>query len=112
MPSGEIDVDYLRGWIGRTEVVEEVIAPTPVRMRAAMLDHEDPPPRAGEPIPPLRHWTYMIPSHLQSELAAAGHVLRSGFIPPVPLPLLMFAGARLHFLTPSRIGWKARRQGG
>src|SRR3546814_12973740 len=86
MPSGEIDVDYLRGWIGRTEVVEEVIAPTPVRMRAAMLDHDDPPPRAGDPIQPLSHWTYLIPSHLQSELAEDGHVLRGCFMPPVPLP--------------------------
>src|SRR3546814_867030 len=111
MPPGEIDVDYLRGWIGRTEVVEEVIAPTPVRMRAAMLDHDDPPPRAGDPIPPLSHWTYLIPSHLQSELAEDGHVLRGGFMPPVPLPRRMFAGGRIQFLKPIRIGEKARRTG-
>src|SRR3546814_13769209 len=77
MPSGEIDVDYLRGWIGRTEVVEEVIAPTPVRMRAAMLDNDDPPPRAGDPIPTLSHWIYLIPSHLPSALAEDGHEIGS-----------------------------------
>src|SRR3546814_7091029 len=58
----------------------------PVRMRAAMLDHDDPPPRAGDPIPPPSHWTYLIPSHRQSALAEDGHALRGEFMPPVPLP--------------------------
>src|SRR3546814_17527716 len=80
-------------------------------MRAAMLVHDDPPPRAGDPIPPLSHWTYLIPSHLQSDLAEDGHVLRGAFMPPVPLPRRMFAGGRIQFLRPIRIGEKARRTG-
>src|SRR3546814_14210274 len=77
-----------------TAIVEEVIAAMPVRMRAAMLDHDDPPPRAGDPIPPLSHWTYLIPSHRQSALAEDGPALRGAFMPPVPLPRRMFAGGR------------------
>src|SRR3546814_12307569 len=48
---------------------------------------------------------------LQSELAEDGHVLRGGFMPPVPLPRRMFAGGRIQFLKPIRIGEKARRTG-
>src|SRR3546814_6281670 len=49
MSESGLDIAELRRWIGRTEIVEEVIAAMPVRMRAAMLDHDDPPPRAGDP---------------------------------------------------------------
>src|SRR3546814_11008808 len=83
----------------------------PVRMRAAMLDHDDPPPRAGDPIPPLSHWTYLIPSHRQSALAADGHALRGEFMPPVPLPRRMFAGGRIQFLQSIRIGEEGKRTG-
>src|SRR3546814_5466752 len=81
MSESGLDIAELRRWIGRTEIVEEVIAAMPVRMRAAMLDHDDPPPRAGDPIPPLSHWTYLIPSHRQSALAEDGHALRGEFMP-------------------------------
>lgn len=111
MSESMLDIAELRRWIGQTEVVEEVIAETPVRMRAAMLDHDDPPPRAGDPIPPLSHWTYLIPSHLQSELAEDGHAVRGVFMPPVPLPRRMYAGGRVQFLKPIRIGEKATRTG-
>lgn len=112
-PSGEseIDIARLRDWIGREERVEEVIGATPVRMLAATLDHDDPPPRPGSPIPPLAHWLYTIPVHRHSELAADGHVRRGGFMPDVPLPRRMFAGARTRFLRPLRIGEPATRIG-
>jgi 3-methylfumaryl-CoA hydratase len=111
MSESALNIAELRGWIGRTEIVEEVIAATPARMLAAMLDHDDPPPRPGDPIPPLSHWTYLIPSHRQSELAEDGHAMRGGFMPPVPLPRRMFAGGRIQFLKPIRIGEKAKRTG-
>lgn len=105
------EVARLRDWIGREEVVEEVIGPMPVRMLAALLDHDDPPPRDGDPIPPLSHWTQLIPTHRQSELAGDGHARRGPFMPPVPLPRRMFAGGRTQFIKPIRIGEFARRTG-
>jgi 3-methylfumaryl-CoA hydratase len=107
----EIDIARLQEWIGREEVVEEVIGPTPVRMLAATLDHDDPPPALGDPIPPLAHWTQLIPTHRQCELAQDGHAKRGPFMPPVPLPRRMFAGGRTRFLKPLRIGEAARRVG-
>src|SRR3546814_4547634 len=76
-----------------------------------MREQDDPPPRAGDPIPPLSHWTYLIPSHRQSALAEDGHALRGEFMPPVPLPRRMFAGGRIQFLKSIRIGEKAKRTG-
>lgn len=111
MSAEDIDIARLRSWIGREEVVEEVIGPMPVRMLAATLDHDDPAPRDGDPIPPLSHWTQLIPTHRQSELAEDGHARRGPFMPPVPLPRRMFAGGRTQFLKPLRIGEVARRTG-
>jgi len=107
----EFDIARLRSWIGREEIVEEVIGPMPVRMLAATLDHDDPAPRKGDPIPPLSHWTQFIPTHRQSDLAEDGHARRGPFMPPVPLPRRMFAGGRTQFLQPLRVGEVARRTG-
>jgi len=110
MPGDDSDIARLREWIGREEVVEEVIGPMPVRMLAALLDHDDPPPRQGDPIPPLSHWTQLIPTHRQSELAEDGHARRGPFMPPVLLPRRMFAGGCTQFLKPIKVGETARRR--
>lgn len=100
----------LSQWIGRTESVRETLAPFPSRALAALLDRD--PDSAGDgEIPPLAHWLYFLPLHRQSELAPDGHVQRGGFMPPVPLPRRMFAGARITFLQPLNIGTEARRVG-
>lgn len=105
------DTKNLSDWIGREEIVEEVIPAAPIRMLAATLDNAAQPPRAGDPVPPLAHWTFLIPTHLQSELAEDGHGLRGNFMPPVTLPRRMFAGARISFLRPLRVNQNARRRG-
>jgi 3-methylfumaryl-CoA hydratase len=55
-------------------------------------------------LPPLWHWLYFLPIARQSELAPDGHPKRGGFLPPVPLPRRMWAGARFEFHRPLRIG--------
>jgi 3-methylfumaryl-CoA hydratase len=92
-----IDIDQLRSWIGREEVAEDVITPVPVAALAATLDRDDPKPRRGDELPPLWHWLYFLPTVRQSELGPDGHPKRGGFLPPVPLPRRMWAGARFEF---------------
>jgi 3-methylfumaryl-CoA hydratase len=99
-----IDINHLRSWIGREEVAEDVITPVPVAALAATLDRDDPKPRPGDELPPLWHWLYFLPAVRQSELAPDGHPKRGGFLPPVPLPRRMWAGARFEFQQPLRIG--------
>ena len=60
-------------------------------------------------LPPLWHWLYFLPVHLQSELGPDGHAKRGGFLPPVDLPRRMWAGGRLGFHHPLRVGEKMRR---
>jgi 3-methylfumaryl-CoA hydratase len=107
--TAQADLDHLRSWIGRTETVEEEIGPWPVRAMTATLDRDDPTPKRGEPIPLGWHWFYFLEAKPASELAADGHARRGGFLPPVPLPRRMWAGGRIEFRRPLRIGESARR---
>jgi 3-methylfumaryl-CoA hydratase len=99
-----IDIDHLRAWIGRKEIGEDVITPVPVAALAATLDRDDPKPRPGDELPPLWHWLYFLPTVRQSELGPDGHPKRGAFLPPVPLPRRMWAGARFEFHRPLHIG--------
>ena len=105
-----IDIDHLRSWIGREEVAEDVITPVPVAALAATLDRDDPKPRLGDELPPLWHWLYFLPVVRQSDLGPDGHPERGGFLPPVPLPRRMWAGAQFEFRRPLHIGESAVRK--
>src|SRR6266571_4373756 len=84
-----IDIGQLRQWLGRSETREDLIAAAPAVALAATLDRDDGPPRPGDDLPPLWHWLY--------------------FLPPVPLPRRMWAGGRVWFHRPLRIGAAATR---
>jgi len=94
----------LRSWEGRSETLHDEITAAPVRNLSATLDRGDPPPAAGTGLPPLWHWLYFLPSHRQSEIGPDGHARRGGFLPPVPLPRRMWAGGRLQWHAPLRVG--------
>lgn len=101
----------LEDWIGRTERVEDALSPWPARAVAAMLD--DAAMAADDPaeLPPLWQWFYFLQPARQSRLSMDGHPERGGFLPPVPLPRRMFAGARLRFHQPLEIDRPATREG-
>ncbi len=104
-----IDLDHLRGWIGRSETREERLAPFPANALAATLDRSDPPYREGDALPPLWHWLHFLPISPLAEAGEDGHPARGGFLPPVPLPRRMWAGSRLSFLRPLLIGETSSR---
>ena len=99
----------LRGWEGRSETLHDEVAAAPVRSLSAALDRDDPEPAAGVVLPPLWHWLYFLPRYRQSELGPDGHVLRGGFLPPVPLPRRMWAGGRLQWHASLRVGEPVKR---
>jgi 3-methylfumaryl-CoA hydratase len=99
-----VHLEQLKQWIGRTETRSDVVTATPVAALAATLDRGDTPPQPGDALPPLWHWLYFLPVDRQSELGADGHARRGGFLPPVPLPRRMWAGGRLQFDHPLRVG--------
>jgi 3-methylfumaryl-CoA hydratase len=97
-------IAQLRAWEGRSETLHDEITAAPVRNLSATLDRDDPEPVRGTELPPLWHWLYFLPSARQSELGPDGHPRRGGFLPPVPLPRRMWAGGRLQWLAPLRVG--------
>ncbi len=92
-----VDIDHLRGWLGKTESRTETMGVSSVTGLSATLDRDDPHPAAGDAVPPLWHWLYFLPQALQREIGADGHPRRGGFLPPVPLPRRMWAGGRVDF---------------
>jgi 3-methylfumaryl-CoA hydratase len=98
-----------RQWVGRTETRQDVVTAAPLIALSALLDRDDPGPRAGDPAPPLAHWLYFLPAYRQSQAGIDGHAARGEFLPPVPLPRRMWAGSRLEFLRPLKVGEEITR---
>jgi 3-methylfumaryl-CoA hydratase len=100
---------HLQSWQGKREVLDDLITPAPVRALSATLDRDDPLPEEGTELPALWHWLFFLPHHRQSEIGPDGHAQRGGFLPPVPLPRRMWAGGRLHWHAPLRVGDRVKR---
>ena len=99
-----MDIAELQKWVGKTETVSGEITPVPMAALSATLDMDAPPPKSGDPLPPLWHWLHFLPIHRQSELGPEGHSIKGGFLPPVALPRRMWAGGRFEFQRPLRVG--------
>ena len=104
-----VDIDHLRGWLGKTESRTETMGVSSVTGLSATLDRNDPHPAPGDAVPPLAHWMYFQPQALQSQIGEDGHPRRGGFLPPVPLPRRMWAGSRVDFLAPLAVDEPATR---
>jgi len=74
-----------------------------------MLERPDLDTAPGQPLPPLWHWFYFLGTTPQSRLGMDGHPERGGFMPPIELPRRMFAGSRMRFHRPLRLGLAAER---
>ncbi|MGH8249858.1 MAG: FAS1-like dehydratase domain-containing protein [Steroidobacteraceae bacterium] len=103
MAASGIDAADLRTAIGRCEQRRQTFDVDTAARLAALLDWAAP-PLATEDLPPLWHWIYFTPGTRAGELGVDGHTLKGGFLPEVPLPRRMFAGARIRFHGPIRIG--------
>ena len=95
-------------WIGRTRESRDLIAPFQAAGMAAMLDYESGPGDDGD-LPPGWHWMYFANTARQSALGTDGHESRGEFLPPIDLPRRMWAGNRLAFHRPLKVGERARR---
>lgn len=90
-------------WVGRVEEARDEISARQARQMAATLGVSGDFPQ-GAVLPPLWHWMGWTPEAAMSELGPDGHPARGGFLPPVPLERRMWAGGRLRFHVPLRIG--------
>ncbi len=104
----EIDIEHLKSWTGKQEVLEDPIAPFSARAFAAALDHEVL-PAAGDCLPLFWQWIHFLPTPRASGTGADGHPLKGGFLPPVPLPRRMWASSDMSLHAPLVIGTPATR---
>ena len=103
MAEKTLDESILKSWIGKSEKSTDLIDSTQARLMEATLDRV-PNLQDGDPLPQLWHWIYfLVPSRL-SDLGRDGHPKLGGFYPPVDLPRRMWAGGRLDFDAPLRLG--------
>lgn len=100
---GMIDIEHLQTWVGRSETVQDVIAPFPSNALAATLNRDES-YQDGAALPPLWHWLHFLPIFRLDAAGYDGHPALGGFLPPVPLPRRMWAGSRLRFAAPLQIG--------
>ncbi|MES2976115.1 MAG: MaoC family dehydratase N-terminal domain-containing protein [Pseudomonadota bacterium] len=101
-------LERLRGWEGRSEAAHDLISVSSAQGMAATLGLAGPGPDAGAELPPLWHWLFFAPRAPRQELGADGHPRVGGFLPPVPLPRRMWAGGRIRWHAPLRIGEAAK----
>ena len=97
-------MDYLRDWMGRVETRSDDVTAAPLAGLKALLDGDSAPPLPGSDLPDLAHWLYFAPLVPQRQLGPDGLAPPGHFLPPVPLPRRLWAGARLQFAHPLRIG--------
>ncbi|MGV7031988.1 FAS1-like dehydratase domain-containing protein [Methylobacterium symbioticum] len=109
MDATPLDIDHLRGWIGRTETAEDDLSEQLVRGFRATLDQDPGKPRPGEAAPLAIHWCLSPAIRPMRELGPDGHPARGGFLPPVPLPRRMWAGGEIRHVDPLRVGDRVRR---
>jgi 3-methylfumaryl-CoA hydratase len=91
------------------EVVSDQASAGPLARLAAVLDHDGghwPP----DEVPPLGHWLYFLPIAAQSALGVDGHPAVAADIAALGLPRRMWAGGRLEFLRPIRVGQPITRR--
>jgi 3-methylfumaryl-CoA hydratase len=84
----------------------DLVEPGPARRLAGLLDVD----AELDPLPPLWHWVYFLDAYPQRELGPDGHPMTGVPAPPGPGYRRMFAGGRVEFHRPLRVGVPATRR--
>ncbi|MDR8394723.1 acyl-CoA dehydrogenase [Paraburkholderia sp. USG1] len=104
----DIDIEHLRGWVGKSVTSEQNIEPFPARALAGLLDHEQT-CRTGDALPLPWHWLYFLDTPSRAGTGTDGHPARGDFLPPVPLPRRMWAAGQLKVQSLLVTGQPARK---
>ena len=103
------NMDDLQGWVGKSETVDGLVTASQADILTATLDRDDKPFRDGDAMPPAWHWICFPEVVRLAETGPDGHPARGSFMPPVPLPRRMWAGSKLEFHQPIRVGERIRK---
>lgn len=95
-------------WIGKQEVVTEVLDPQRAVQFATTINK----PLtcvAGEALPSLWHWMVCVTAVPIDQIGRDGHPKKGLFLPPVELPRRMWAGGRFRFSQALTLGEQITR---
>jgi 3-methylfumaryl-CoA hydratase len=110
MATVELSPEYLKQHVGRRQVSTDVVTPGPANLLRLTFVRDEPELQAGDPLPPGWHVLYFLPRFRSDQLRPDGSPAETGVVPPLPLPRRMFAGERLRFHRPIRIGETLSRE--
>jgi len=100
--------ETFQDWLGRSQEAFDTITASPLGRYNATLNRDDPVPKQGDSLRPGAHWLYFLPTTRQSELGDNGNPQVGDFLPPIDLPRRMWAGGKLTFHQPLKIGERAK----
>jgi len=96
-------------WIGKSETEHGFASAYPADYFTGTLDRADGPFADGDPLPPAWHYFYFHELVALAETGPDGHRAKGHFMPPLPFPRRMWAGSKMQFESPIRIGEKLRK---
>ncbi|SDK43712.1 FAS1-like dehydratase domain-containing protein [Billgrantia gudaonensis] len=100
--------DTLSSWIGKRETSHDRLSLELAKRIATTLGDDI--PTADAPLPHLWHWAFFQEPVSEACLGRDGHPRQGMLLPPIDGKNRMWAGGRVHFHRPLRIGEPARRQ--
>jgi 3-methylfumaryl-CoA hydratase len=104
------DLAALMKHIGDTVTDEDVSTAAPIRLLNATFDRNEIEPVPGAAAPEGWHLVYFSAATRPGGLGPDGAAQGLGVIPKMPFPRRMFAGIRMRFHQPIRIGEKLTRE--
>lgn len=102
------DASQMQSWIGRDERADVLVDALSVERMSALLDRTSP-PRNGDALPALWHWMFLATPPRARDIGHDGHPATTALLPSVPMPRRMWAGSRVRFLGPVRVGERYER---
>ena len=110
MATTALRIDDLKAHVGRTQVATDVILRGPANQLRLALGRSEPEFHEDDALPPGWLALYFLPRVATADLRPDGSPRDTGVVPPMPLPRRMFAGERVRFHRPLRIGEHVRRE--
>lgn len=104
------DLAELMKRVGDTVTDEDVATAAPIRLLNVTFDRNEAPPNPGAAAPEGWHLVYFSAATRPEGLWADGAARGLGVIPEMPFPRRMFAGIRMRFHQPIRIGENLTRE--
>jgi 3-methylfumaryl-CoA hydratase len=99
----------IKDWVGRTRREEDEVTLGAVRRMAATLDQDPSAYHRGSEMPECWYAILFGPTARQGTLGRDGHPVTGDFLPPLHDTRRMFAGRRVRFHQPLRVGDRVER---